>query len=85
MAGALMNHSAYSADRATHLKIVVAALVASMLIVGFASYARFWRAEWRSARDTGWHWIGGLLCGEQYNGTFLISHGERSWAKKLSL
>jgi hypothetical protein len=39
MAGALMNHSAYSADRATHLKIVVAALVASMLIVGFASYA----------------------------------------------
>jgi hypothetical protein len=41
MAGALMNHSAYSADRATHLKIVVAALVASMLIVGFASYARF--------------------------------------------
>jgi hypothetical protein len=36
-----MNYSVYSADRATHLKIVVAALVASMLIVGFASYARF--------------------------------------------
>ena len=30
-----MNHSIYSADRMTHLKIVVVALVAGILIAGF--------------------------------------------------
>jgi hypothetical protein len=31
-----MNHSIYSADRSTHLKIVVVALVAGIAVVGFA-------------------------------------------------
>jgi hypothetical protein len=31
-----MNHSIYSADRTTHLKIVVVALVAGILIAGFS-------------------------------------------------
>jgi hypothetical protein len=31
-----MNHSIYSADRMTHMKIVAAALVASIGIAGFA-------------------------------------------------
>jgi len=30
-----MNHSIYSADRSTHLKIVVVALVASIAVAGF--------------------------------------------------
>lgn len=30
-----MNHSIYSADRATHLKIVVMALVAGIAVLGF--------------------------------------------------
>ena len=30
-----MNHSIYSADRSTHLKIVVVALVAGILVAGF--------------------------------------------------
>jgi hypothetical protein len=30
-----VNHSIYSADRSTHLKVVVVALVAGMAIVGF--------------------------------------------------
>jgi hypothetical protein len=30
-----MNHSFYSADRMTHLKIVVVALVAGVLVAGF--------------------------------------------------
>jgi hypothetical protein len=30
-----MNHSIYSADRMTHLKIVVVALVAGILVAGF--------------------------------------------------
>jgi len=29
-----MNHSIYSADRVTHLKIVVAALIAAIAVVG---------------------------------------------------
>ena len=29
-----MNHSIYSADRSTHLKVVVAALVAGIVVVG---------------------------------------------------
>ena len=30
-----MNHSIYSADRTTHLKIVVVALIAGILVAGF--------------------------------------------------
>jgi len=37
---ALMNHSIYSADRTTHLKIVVAALVAGIAVAGFGISAR---------------------------------------------
>jgi hypothetical protein len=37
---ASMNHSIHSADRATHLKIVVVALVAGILVVGFGISAR---------------------------------------------
>jgi len=35
-----MNHSIHSADRATHLKIVVLALVAGIAVAGFAISAR---------------------------------------------
>jgi hypothetical protein len=35
-----MNHSIHSADRATHLKIVVMALVAGIAVGGFAISAR---------------------------------------------
>ena len=35
-----MNHSVYSADRATHLKIVVVALVAGIAVAGFGISAR---------------------------------------------
>jgi len=35
-----MNHSIYSADRMTHLKIVVVALVAGIVVVGFGISAR---------------------------------------------
>ena len=35
-----MNHSIYSADRSTHLKVVVVALVAGMAVVGFGISAR---------------------------------------------
>ena len=35
-----MNHSFYSADRTTHLKIVVVALVAGILVAGFGISAR---------------------------------------------
>lgn len=35
-----MNHSIYSADRATHLKIVVVALVAGIAVAGFGITAR---------------------------------------------
>ena len=34
-----MNHSMYSADRATHLKIVVVALVAGIAIAGLGLYS----------------------------------------------
>ena len=37
---ALMNHSIYSADRSTHLKIVVMALVAGIAVAGFGISAR---------------------------------------------
>jgi hypothetical protein len=35
-----MNHSIYSADRSTHLKVVVVALVAGIVVVGFGISAR---------------------------------------------
>jgi hypothetical protein len=35
-----MNHSIYSADRSTHLKIVVVALVAGIAVGGFSIAAR---------------------------------------------
>ena len=35
-----MNHSIYSADRMTHLKIVVVALVAAIVVAGFSISAR---------------------------------------------
>src|SRR5437773_1573072 len=35
-----MNHSIYSADRTTHLKIVVVALVAGILVAGFGITTR---------------------------------------------
>jgi hypothetical protein len=35
-----MNHSIHSADRATHLKIVVVALVAGILVAGVGISAR---------------------------------------------
>ena len=35
-----MNHSIHSADRATHRKIVVVALVAGALVTGFGLFAR---------------------------------------------
>jgi hypothetical protein len=35
-----MNHSIYSADRTTHLKIVVVALVAGIAVAGFGIAAR---------------------------------------------
>jgi Zn-dependent peptidase ImmA (M78 family) len=35
-----MNHSMYSADRLTHLKVVVVALVAGVLVAGFSISAR---------------------------------------------
>ena len=35
-----MNHSIYSADRTTHLKIVVVALVAGIAMAGFGISAR---------------------------------------------
>jgi hypothetical protein len=35
-----MNHSIYSADRSTHLKVVVAALVAGIVVVGLGISAR---------------------------------------------
>ncbi|MGB8400631.1 hypothetical protein [Bradyrhizobium sp.] len=35
-----MNHSIYSADRTTHLKIVVVALIAGILVTGLGISAR---------------------------------------------
>jgi hypothetical protein len=35
-----MNHSIYSADRTTHLKIVVVALIAAIAVAGFSITAR---------------------------------------------
>jgi hypothetical protein len=35
-----MNHSIHSADRGTHLKIVIVALVAGIMVTGFGIMAR---------------------------------------------
>jgi hypothetical protein len=35
-----MNHSIYSVDRTTHLKIIVVALVAAMVVIGFGLSSR---------------------------------------------
>jgi hypothetical protein len=35
-----MNHSIYSADRTTHLKVVIVALVAGIVVAGFGISAR---------------------------------------------
>jgi len=35
-----MNHSIYSADRATHLKVVVVALIAAVVVTGLSISAR---------------------------------------------
>lgn len=35
-----MNHSIYSADRTTHLKVVVVALIAGITVAGFGISAR---------------------------------------------
>ena len=35
-----MNHSIYSADRATHLKVVVVALIAGIMVAGLGITAR---------------------------------------------
>ena len=35
-----MNHSIYSADRSTHLKVVVVALIAGIAMAGFSISAR---------------------------------------------
>jgi hypothetical protein len=40
-----MNHSIYSADRATHLKIVVVALVVGVLVAGLSILARLNAAD----------------------------------------
>lgn len=48
-----MNHSIYSADRMTHLKIVVVALVAAVAIAGFSISARINSGEsYETARIT---------------------------------
>jgi hypothetical protein len=45
-----MNHSIHSADRATHLKIVVMALVAAIAVAGFALTARTGSDQSQTAR-----------------------------------
>ncbi len=45
-----MNHSIHSADRATHLKIVVIALVAGIAVAGFGIAARTNSGDVQTAR-----------------------------------
>ena len=45
-----MNHSIHSADRATHLKIVVMALVAGVAVAGVAISARATSNDSQTAR-----------------------------------
>jgi hypothetical protein len=46
-----MNHSIYSADRTTHLKVVIVALVAGIVVAGLGI----------SARDTGYSQSAGVI------------------------
>ncbi|WP_291869080.1 hypothetical protein [Bradyrhizobium sp.] len=50
-----MNHSIYSADRSTHLKIVVVALVAGIAVAGLGISARV------SSSDQGYTQTAGVL------------------------
>ena len=45
-----MNHSIYSADRSTHLKIVVVALVAGIAVAGFGISAHTSDDSYQTAR-----------------------------------
>ncbi len=45
-----MNHSIHSADRATHLKIVVVALIAGIAVAGFGISARTSSDDIQTAR-----------------------------------
>ena len=45
-----MNHSIHSADRATHLKIVVIALVAGITVAGLTVFARTGSDDTQTAR-----------------------------------
>jgi hypothetical protein len=45
-----MNHSIHSADRATHLKIVVMALIAGIAVAGVALSARLGSDHTQTAR-----------------------------------
>ncbi|WP_454625011.1 hypothetical protein [Bradyrhizobium cenepequi] len=45
-----MNHSIYSADRTTHLKIVVVALVAGVIVAGLGIMSRTSVDEYQTAR-----------------------------------
>jgi hypothetical protein len=45
-----MNHSIYSADRMTHLKVVVVALVAGVLVAGVGIASRSTSDEYQTAR-----------------------------------
>lgn len=47
-----MNHSIHSADRATHLKIVVVALVAGIVVAGFGIAARTSAGDVQTAQST---------------------------------
>ena len=47
-----MNHSIYSADRATHLKIVVVALIAGIAVAGFGISARTISSDDSYAQNT---------------------------------
>ena len=45
-----MNHSIYSADRTTHLKIVVVALVAGIAVAGFGISTHTFSNDTQTAR-----------------------------------
>jgi hypothetical protein len=45
-----MNHSIHTADRATHLKIVMVALIAGVAVAGFGIAARTNVADTQTAR-----------------------------------
>ena len=47
-----MNHSIYSADRSTHLKIVVVALVVGIAVAGFGISARTGGSDENYAQST---------------------------------